>query len=116
MVSDLERESAGLQNALSLLASPKTADKLESDYDRFFKLLRRYSPIETLDRETLLTFVERIEVGPKQYPEGVVRATHPNQPYRQSIRIFYKFVGEVSEEPIRALPQACQFMEDETPA
>ena len=38
------------------------------------------------------------------YPDSAVKATRRNQPYRQSIRIFYKFIGEMQEDAIRALP------------
>ena len=61
----------------------------------FFELTKKYTHIEKLDRDILLTFVDRIEVGPKILPEGMRRATHDNSPFEQSIRIFYKFVGEM---------------------
>ena len=48
--------------------------------------------------------MEKIEVGPKEYPDGIVKATHRNQPYRQSIRIFYKFIGEMACRPVRDFP------------
>ena len=69
-----------------------------------------------MDRDTLLTFVERIEVGPKNYPDGIVKATHRNQPYRQSIRIVYKFIGEVAAEPVRELPPVNENAANDTPA
>ena len=53
--------------------------------------------IEELDRDTLITFIERIEVGPKKLPEGYTRATHNNSPYEQSVKIYYKFIGEAEE-------------------
>ena len=43
-------------------------------------------------------------MGPKEYPDGTVKATHRNQPYRQSIRIFYRFIGEMREDATRELP------------
>lgn len=104
MVADLEKESAGLQAALDSLTISRSAEEIESSYANFFSLAREYTQIQELDRETLLTFVERVEIGPKKYPEGTVKATHRNQPYRQSIRIVYKFIGEVAEEPVRELP------------
>lgn len=104
MVADLEKESVGLQAALDSLTISRSAEEIESSYANFFSLAREYTQIQELDRETLLTFVERIEIGPKKYPEGTVKATHRNQPYRQSIRIVYKFIGEVAEEPVRELP------------
>ena len=68
-------------------------------YTRFFDLARQYTHLETLDRDTLVTFVDRIEIGPKLYADGSHRIpARANQPYRQSVRIFYKFIGEVAAE------------------
>lgn len=107
MVSELERESAGLKELLAELDTPGQAEETEERFARFFALTRQFTHIETLDRETLLTFVEKIEIGPKELPEGVEKATHRNQPYRQSVRIFYKFIGDLSEEePMQDFPKA----------
>lgn len=106
MVADLERESAGLKTLLGELNTPSPAQETKDSFARFFALARQFTHLETLDRDTLLTFVERIEIGPKELPEGMEKATHRNQPYRQSVRIFYKFIGELAEEPVRDLPQA----------
>jgi hypothetical protein len=116
MVADLEKESAGLQATLATLISEDKGNEIKSCYDNFFALARQYTHIEVLDRDTLLTFVDRIEVGPKEYPDGIVKATHRNQPYRQSIRIFYKFIGEMTAEPVRELPQAVENEANDTPA
>jgi len=52
-----------------------------------------------LDRAALLTFVERIEIGPKVYADGSSKIpARSSQPYRQSVRIFYKFIGELGAE------------------
>ena len=104
MVGDLEKEAAGLQTTLEKLSVISEAEHKKASFDRFFALAKEYTHIKELDRDTLLTFVERIEVGPKQYPDGTVKATHRNQPYRQHIRIFYKFVGELAQEPVRQFP------------
>ena len=116
MVADLEKESVGLQAALDSLTISRSAEEIESSYANFFSLAREYTQIQELDRETLLTFVERIEIGPKKYPEGTVKATHRNQPYRQSIRIVYKFIGEVAEEPVWELPAMSVSEANDTPA
>ena len=100
MVAELEREAAGLKAEKAELSAPDRAGETERNYARFFALAKRYTHIETLDRETLLTFVERIEVGPKIFPEGVARATHRNTPYRQKVCIHYKFIGNLSENMI----------------
>ena len=104
LVGDLEKESAGLRVLLDEPDDPDDAQETEENYAHFFRLIRQYTHIETLDREILQTFVEKIEVGPKEYPDGTVKATHRNQPYRQSIRIFYRFIGEIQKDAIRALP------------
>lgn len=105
MVAELEKESAGLKAAIAEQSRNYPQNQTQESYEKFFTLAKRFMHIEVLDRETLLTFVDRIEVGPKEYPEGVQRATHRNTPYRQSIRIFYKFIGEFAAEPIRDLPK-----------
>ncbi len=105
MVADLEHEADGLNKIIAELNAPNPAEKVEENYARFFELAKEYSHIDELDRETLQTFVERIEVGPKVFPEGVKYQSRKNPSYRQSIRIFYKFIGELPEEPVRDLPQ-----------
>ena len=67
-------------------------------------MAKQYTHIEELTRDTLLTFVDRIEIGPKILPDGTSKVTHRNQPYRQSVRIFYRFIGEVKSEATRDLP------------
>ena len=104
MVADLEKETAGLKATLAELSESSPAQDVEENYRRFFALAREYTQVPELNRDILLTFVEKIEVGPKEYPEGTVKATHRNQPYRQSIRIFYKFIGEMQEDAVRTLP------------
>ena len=104
MVSQLERESAGLQALLNDLDTSEQERVIEDNYAKFFALAKDAAHIRELDRNTLLTFVERIEVGPKEYPDGTVKATHRNQPFRQKIRIFYRFIGEMAAEPTRNFP------------
>lgn len=104
LVGELEKESAGLRSLLDERKVPDTAQETEDNYTRFFALARQYTHIEKLDRETLQTFVERIEVGPKELPEGQQKATSRNQPYRQRIRIFYRFIGETDGDATRDLP------------
>ena len=104
LVDQLERETAQLKAVLEELNAPSPAREAENSFERFFALARRYTEIKELDRDTLLTFVERIEVGPKELPQGIEKATHRDQPYRQSIRIFYRFIGEMEDASVRELP------------
>lgn len=97
MVADLEKESAGLKATLEELNAPSPAQQTADSYARFFELARSYTHLERLDRDTLLTFVERIEIGPKIYENGGHKVpARANQPYRQIVRIFYKFIGELA--------------------
>ena len=77
---------------------------MTENYQRFFDRARHFTHIEKLDRETLALFVERIEVGPKELPQDVQKTTRREQPFRQSIRIFYRFIGELGAAPMRSFP------------
>lgn len=110
MVEALEQESASHQAVITELSQtlPQQEDT-EERFRRFFALTKEYSHIDVLDRETLLTFIERIEVGPKQFADGRRKATHRNTPYRQSIRISYRFIGEIAIENEQSLNASCNF-------
>lgn len=99
MVGALERESAGLKTTLEELSAPSPAQQMADRYTQFFELARSYTHLDELDRDTLVTFVDRIEIGPKVYEDGSHRIpARANQPYRQTVRIFYKFIGEIEPE------------------
>lgn len=104
MVDEFQREAAGLNALLAELDAPDEADDVEANYQHFFALARQFTTIDEVDRETLQTFVERIEVGPKILPEGTQKIIHRSQPFRQRVRIIYKFIGEIAQEPERSMP------------
>jgi len=104
MVDSLETESAGLERLVSELSVEDPAAEVERNYGAFFELASQYGHIDELDRDTLVTFVKRIEIGPKEIPEGTVMISHRNQPFRQSVRIYYKFIGELDTSSIRDFP------------
>ena len=106
MVADLEREAKSLNLLVSELDRPNPAADIEERYARFFEAAKSYTHIDKLDREILTTFVDRIEIGPKLLPDGKKLVSHRNSPYRQSVRIFYKFIGELDREPVRELGAA----------
>ena len=105
MVADLEKEASGLEKALEVLCAPPPDDDIRSNYKRFFDLAKQYSTVEVLDRDTLLTFVEKIEVGPKILPDGYVKAPRKNAVYQQSVKIYYKFIGCLHIKPLQNFPQ-----------
>lgn len=83
-----------------LVAGETTAKEIRSAYGLLFDLAKKYTNVEKLDRDMLHAFVERIEIGEKILPEGR-KVAGPRTPYRQSIRIFYRFIGEVSGDSLR---------------
>lgn len=80
---------------LSLQSSESESAKVKDNYDEFFNLARKYKHIDELDRNVLHTFVERIEIGRKVLPDGRKVASHRNTSFSQSIRIYYRFIGEL---------------------
>lgn len=104
LMAELEKETAGLKRIIIECKQETDVTSIQKNYYRFFELARKYTHIDELSREVLQTFIERIEVGPKIYPEGTIKATHRNQPFRQSVKITYRFIGEVTEKPDRSLP------------
>ena len=59
---------------------------VQNDVQEWVNLIRQYSNIETLDRETLLRLIDKIEIGEQKIVNG--------QKERE-IKIHYKFVGYV---------------------
>lgn len=105
MVGGLEKEYKQLEAYLSECRQEEQREKdLEDNVDHFFKLVRQFTHIDELTRDILLTFVDRIEIGEKVFPEGVKRNTHLNQPFTQDIKICYKFINTDFESNARNFP------------
>ena len=104
MLEELQKESCGLEKTVASLSGIDPVSEAQQSYKAFFNLTSKYTHIEELDRDTLVTFIKRIEVGPKILPDGAVKATPRNQPFQQSVRIFYKFIGELDDFSLRDLP------------
>ncbi len=81
MVEALEQESASHQAVIAELsqALPEQEDT-EERYQRFFLLAKQCSHIDTLDRETLLTFIDRIEVGHQAIRKRTAQGDPPQHP------------------------------------
>ena len=106
VIPELEKEASSLEAKIMELDIDDPTEEIQENYARFFALAKHYTYIETLDRDTLVTFVDRIEVGEKILPEGYEKMPRKNATYQQSIRIFYKFIGEIVNEPVRELAPA----------
>ena len=106
MMERFGKERQALEEQRQKLLTDTSEDQsIRNAYTLFFDIAKRYSHIEKLDRDILHTFVERIEIGEKILPKGKKMAT-PRTSYRQSIRIFYRFIGEMNGEAIREVNKA----------
>lgn len=104
-VDDLEVEYTSLNKTLLELEKEESnAETLEGDVLRFFDLVKQYTHIDELTRDILLTFVDKIEISEKVFPEGVIRNTHLNQPFTQEIKIYYKFIKDILSREEKAFP------------
>ena len=105
MVAKLEKEATTLEASLEDLTAPSPAAEIRSNYEKFFQLAKQYSNIDVLDRDILLTFIDRIVVGPKILPDGYSKAPRKHASYQQSVTIYYKFIGSLSDHaPVPTFP------------
>lgn len=104
-VDELEVEYSSLTKSLLELEKEESSkETLEGDVLKFFNLAKQYTHIEELTRDVLLTFVDRIEISEKVFPEGVIRNTHLNQPFTQEVKIYYKFIKDILSREEKAFP------------
>ncbi|MBQ6380725.1 MAG: recombinase family protein [Clostridia bacterium] len=95
MLQSLSKESESLKKKIDGLRSEQAKNDSAIDaYKVFFSLVEQYTHIDELTPEILRTFIERIEIGKKELPEGYQIASH-NVPYKQHIKIVYRFIGEI---------------------
>lgn len=100
MMTELNDESKAVSLKISQLKAGKTeGDIVKDSYAAFFKLAKEYTQIEELTEEIVRTFIERIEVGAKILPPGYQVASH-NIPFKQSLKIYYRFIGDIAEESV----------------
>ena len=78
VVADLEKEASSLDATIAEMDIKDPADEIQENYERFFALAKQYTHIEALDRDTLVTFIDRIEIGEKILPEGYVKMPRKN--------------------------------------
>ena len=59
---------------------------IQNDVQEWVSLIRQYRNLESLDRETLLRLIDKIEIGEQRIVDGLKE---------REIRIYYKFVGYI---------------------
>lgn len=96
LVISFNEENTKLKEELDKISTPITTISSEEKYKLFFNIVKNYNHITELNRDIVVDFIERIEVGAKVFPEGKKRATQKNTPYEQTIKIYYKFIGNDS--------------------
>lgn len=85
MIADLESKRKVIQTELDNFKSAEI-NKLKklNDIQNWISLIKENSSIEDLDRKTLETLIDKIEVGENEIVDGKKR---------QDIKIYYKFIG-----------------------
>ena len=97
LLSKFNQESGALNIRAAELRKKGDNDYSIADaYKAFFHIIDQYNHIDVLTPEIVRTFIERIEIGEKQLPEGYQVASH-SIPYRQDIKIIYRFIGSIGE-------------------
>lgn len=100
MVTEFSQEATNLKKQLAKIQNQQSAgNEIVDNYEKFFRLVKQYTHIDELTEEIVRTFIERIEVGKKELPEGYQLAGK-NVPYTQQIKIYYRFIGNVQENNI----------------
>lgn len=94
MCGELQEEKITLQSTIAEAESTGKEDDVRDRYEQFFALVKNATRIEELDADTVRTFIERIEIGPKVFENGLKAATHRNTPFKQDVRIYFRFIGE----------------------
>ena len=98
LLDKYKEESEELTSTLRELEKQRAnVDETKAAYNSFFSLTKHYTEIKELSPEILSTFIERIEIGPKVYPPDAVVAPRAQAPYKQTIHIYYKFIGKMPE-------------------
>ena len=59
---------------------------VQNDVQEWVSLIRQYCNLKSLDRETLLRLIDKIEIGEQRSEDGLKE---------REIRIYYKFVGYI---------------------
>ena len=103
VLASLEEETARNDNSLKKLGeSIESTSQIKDNYKQFFELVKGATHIEKLTAEIVRTFISRIEISERVLPDGAVSAG-PKTPCTQEIRIFYRFIGEISANPMKRI-------------
>ena len=93
-----------LKSTIAQLNHLTKPDAIKKDYERFFDMAKQYTHIEELTRDTLLTFVDRIEIGPKILPDGTSKVHSSKSALPAECSHLLPLIGEVKREATRDLP------------
>lgn len=103
MVGEFQEEAAQLTLTVAELDVEDVGKAEEEKFRCFFQIAKQYSHIETLDRDILTAFIDRIVIGERTFPDGHVKATRPGVPFSQKVQIYYKFIGDLNKSPERKM-------------
>lgn len=101
MIKELIEETNSIKSKMDRLKANRTeGDEIKDAYDAFFKLVKKFTHIDELTEDIVRTFIERIEIGEKILPPGYTVASY-KIPYKQKIKIYYRFIGNIADEEMK---------------
>lgn len=95
MLETYETEQRDITAKVDMLSKIQEPEPVKAAYQKFFFLLKDVTEISELTPDILHKFIDHIEVG-QGYFENGGRSGHK----RQTVRIFYRFIGNVDEQII----------------
>lgn len=101
MAANFSKETKSLKTRLfELTTLTSENDEKVSSYEAFFNLTKQYNHIDELTPEIVRTFIEKIEIGPKIYPDGVKPSARGKEAFTQQIKIRYRFIGNIDGDEL----------------
>ncbi|MEA4965333.1 MAG: recombinase family protein [Oscillospiraceae bacterium] len=106
MVQNLETDSSQhAEAAAHLHAVLEDRQSRHQDRCKFCSLVKSASHIDELTPATLAALIDRIEISERILPEGKTVAG-PKTPYKQDIKIFYRFIGNTGSDSLKSVDRA----------
>lgn len=94
LLNTYENQQTEMKNKIQELENKKRLkeDTKKESYKKFFELIEEFDDISELTSELLYKVIDRIEIG-----QGHYEKTEDGKIKKQSIKIFYRFIGNINE-------------------
>lgn len=93
LLEKYEGEAEMVQKQLAALEKPpQSTPNLRQAYEQFYRLVKEYTDVETLDPELLFKLIEKIEIG-----QGFYQKTETGRVKVQTVKIWFRFMTQERE-------------------